>query len=41
MFPNRQYKKDEDQVQKKVKSKEEFLNLDATPNYRALLTVWN
>ncbi|XP_061225971.1 centrosomal protein of 70 kDa isoform X2 [Neopsephotus bourkii] len=34
----RQYKKDEDQVQKEVKSKEEFLNLDATPNYRALLT---
>ncbi|NWI66182.1 CEP70 protein, partial [Todus mexicanus] len=37
-FPNRQYKKDEDQVQREVKSKEEFLNLDATPNYRALLT---
>ncbi|XP_010074710.1 PREDICTED: centrosomal protein of 70 kDa, partial [Pterocles gutturalis] len=34
----RQYKKDEDQAQKEVKSKEEFLNLDATPNYRALLT---
>ncbi|KAM4669421.1 centrosomal protein of 70 kDa isoform 2-T2 [Amazona ochrocephala] len=34
----RQYKKAEDQVQKEVKSKEEFLNLDATPNYRALLT---
>ncbi|KAM9629711.1 centrosomal protein of 70 kDa isoform 1-T1 [Morphnus guianensis] len=34
----RQYKKDEDQVQREVKSKEEFLNLDATPNYRALLT---
>ncbi|XP_030344151.1 centrosomal protein of 70 kDa isoform X1 [Strigops habroptila] len=34
----RQYKKDEDQVQKEVKNKEEFLNLDATPNYRALLT---
>ncbi|XP_010018035.1 PREDICTED: centrosomal protein of 70 kDa, partial [Nestor notabilis] len=34
----RQYKKDEDQVQKEVKSEEEFLNLDATPNYRALLT---
>ncbi|KFZ65205.1 Centrosomal protein of 70 kDa, partial [Antrostomus carolinensis] len=34
----RQYKKDEDQVQSEVKSKEEFLNLDATPNYRALLT---
>ncbi|NXI51590.1 CEP70 protein, partial [Chloroceryle aenea] len=38
IFPNRQYKKDEDQVQGKVKSKEEFINLDATPNYRALLT---
>ncbi|NXG69003.1 CEP70 protein, partial [Baryphthengus martii] len=37
-FPHRQYKKDEDQVQREVKSKEEFLNLDATPNYRALLT---
>ncbi|XP_037254033.1 centrosomal protein of 70 kDa isoform X1 [Falco rusticolus] len=34
----RQYKKDEDQVQREGKSKEEFLNLDATPNYRALLT---
>ncbi|NXC68073.1 CEP70 protein, partial [Anhinga anhinga] len=38
IFPNRQYKKDEDQIQGEVKSKEEFLNLDATPNYRALLT---
>ncbi|NXS44580.1 CEP70 protein, partial [Balaeniceps rex] len=38
IFPNRQYKKDEDQIQREVKSKEEFLNLDATPNYRALLT---
>ncbi|NXN45139.1 CEP70 protein, partial [Rhinoptilus africanus] len=38
IFPNRQYKKDEDQVQREVKSKDEFLNLDATPNYRALLT---
>ncbi|NWI93211.1 CEP70 protein, partial [Pitta sordida] len=38
LFPNRQYKKDEDQVQKEGKSKEELLNLDATPNYRALLT---
>ncbi|NXI65084.1 CEP70 protein, partial [Anseranas semipalmata] len=38
IFPNRQYKKDEDHVQREVKSKEEFLNLDATPNYRALLT---
>ncbi|NXP49799.1 CEP70 protein, partial [Heliornis fulica] len=37
-FPNRQYKKDEDQVQREVKSKDEILNLDATPNYRALLT---
>ncbi|NXT21292.1 CEP70 protein, partial [Syrrhaptes paradoxus] len=37
-FPNRQYKKDEDQAQREVKSKEEFLDLDATPNYRALLT---
>ncbi|NXS52893.1 CEP70 protein, partial [Brachypteracias leptosomus] len=37
-FPNRQYKKDENQVQREEKSKEEFLNLDATPNYRALLT---
>ncbi|XP_035188320.1 centrosomal protein of 70 kDa isoform X2 [Oxyura jamaicensis] len=33
----RQYKKDEDHVKREVKSKEEFLNLDATPNYRALL----
>ncbi|NXN17581.1 CEP70 protein, partial [Indicator maculatus] len=38
LFPNRQYKKDQDQGQKEVKSKEELLNLDATPNYRALLT---
>ncbi|NXM44260.1 CEP70 protein, partial [Gymnorhina tibicen] len=38
IFPNRQYQKDEDQVQKEVKNKEEFLNLDATPNYKALLT---
>ncbi|NXY17715.1 CEP70 protein, partial [Atrichornis clamosus] len=38
IFPNRQYKKDEDQVQKEAKTKEEFLNLDATPNYKALLT---
>ncbi|NXP04649.1 CEP70 protein, partial [Thinocorus orbignyianus] len=37
IFPDRQYKKDEDQVQREVNSKEEFLNLDATPNYRALL----
>ncbi|NXK87848.1 CEP70 protein, partial [Formicarius rufipectus] len=35
---DRHYKKDEDDVQREVKSKEEFLNLDATPNYRALLT---
>ncbi|XP_067405688.1 centrosomal protein of 70 kDa isoform X8 [Emydura macquarii macquarii] len=32
------YKKDTDHVQEEGKSKEEFLNLDATPNYRALLT---
>ncbi|NXX54136.1 CEP70 protein, partial [Scopus umbretta] len=38
IFPHRQYQKDEDRVQREVKSKEEFLNLDATPNYRALLT---
>ncbi|NWZ24389.1 CEP70 protein, partial [Asarcornis scutulata] len=38
ILPNRQYKKDEDHAQREVKSKEEFLNLDATPNYRALLT---
>ncbi|NWW10084.1 CEP70 protein, partial [Oreocharis arfaki] len=37
IFPNRQYQKDEDQVQREVKNKEEFLNLDATPNYKALL----
>ncbi|RMC18756.1 hypothetical protein DUI87_04652 [Hirundo rustica rustica] len=35
----RQYKKDEDEVQREVKNKEEFLNLDATPNYKALLTI--
>ncbi|NXB61858.1 CEP70 protein, partial [Struthidea cinerea] len=34
----RQYQKDEDQVQTEVRNKEEFLNLDATPNYKALLT---
>ncbi|KAF4788131.1 Centrosomal protein of 70 kDa [Turdus rufiventris] len=33
----RQYKLDEDEVQREVKNKEEFLNLDATPNYKALL----
>ncbi|NWZ64197.1 CEP70 protein, partial [Acrocephalus arundinaceus] len=38
IFPNRQYKKDEDEVQREVKNKEDFLNLDATPNYKALLT---
>ncbi|NXH34830.1 CEP70 protein, partial [Myiagra hebetior] len=38
IFPNRQYQKDEDQMQTEVKNKEEFLNLDATPNYKALLT---
>ncbi|XP_074856957.1 centrosomal protein of 70 kDa isoform X3 [Carettochelys insculpta] len=32
------YKKDTDHVQGERKGKEEFLNLDATPNYRALLT---
>ncbi|NWI06009.1 CEP70 protein, partial [Tichodroma muraria] len=37
IFSNRQYKKDEDEVQREVKNKEEFLNLDATPNYKALL----
>ncbi|NWS86139.1 CEP70 protein, partial [Toxostoma redivivum] len=36
-FSNRQYEKDEDEVQSEVKNKEEFLNLDATPNYKALL----
>ncbi|NXH18624.1 CEP70 protein, partial [Bucco capensis] len=36
IFPNRKYKKAEDQVQKEVKNKEELLNLDAT-NYSALL----
>ncbi|XP_031446549.1 centrosomal protein of 70 kDa isoform X1 [Phasianus colchicus] len=34
----RQYKKAEDHIRREVKSKEKFLNLDATPNYRALLT---
>ncbi|NXJ10015.1 CEP70 protein, partial [Odontophorus gujanensis] len=38
IFPNRQYKKAEDHTQREVKSKEKFINLDATPNYRALLT---
>ncbi|NXA55438.1 CEP70 protein, partial [Nothocercus julius] len=37
IFPNRLYKKDEDHVQREVR-REEFLNLDASPNYRALLT---
>ncbi|NWY71792.1 CEP70 protein, partial [Erithacus rubecula] len=37
IFPYRKYKKDEDEVQREVKNKEEFLNLDATPNYKALL----
>ncbi|NXQ57739.1 CEP70 protein, partial [Anthoscopus minutus] len=37
IFPNRKYKKDEDEVQREVENKEEFLNLDATPNYKALL----
>uniref|UniRef100_A0A8D0HFV8 Centrosomal protein of 70 kDa n=1 Tax=Sphenodon punctatus TaxID=8508 RepID=A0A8D0HFV8_SPHPU len=34
----RKYKKDVDHVQGEAKDKEEFSNLDATPNYRALLT---
>ncbi|XP_019409842.1 PREDICTED: centrosomal protein of 70 kDa isoform X1 [Crocodylus porosus] len=34
----RRYKKDEDHVQPEGKGRGEFLNLDATPNYRALLT---
>ncbi|NXG59229.1 CEP70 protein, partial [Hemiprocne comata] len=38
IFLNRQYKKDGNQAQRGVKSKEEFLNADATPKYRALLT---
>lgn len=38
LLDQRQYQKDEDQVQREVKNKEEFLNLDATPNYKALLT---
>ncbi|XP_037998370.1 centrosomal protein of 70 kDa isoform X4 [Motacilla alba alba] len=37
VLDRRQYKKDEDEVQTEVKNKEEFLNLDATPNYKALL----
>ncbi|NWI42250.1 CEP70 protein, partial [Picathartes gymnocephalus] len=37
IFPNRQYEKDEDEVQREVKNKEEFLNLDSTLNYKALL----
>ncbi|OXB73168.1 UNVERIFIED_CONTAM: hypothetical protein H355_007428 [Colinus virginianus] len=36
----RQHKKAEDHTQREVKSKEKFLNLDATPNYRALLTTF-
>ncbi|XP_066179206.1 centrosomal protein of 70 kDa isoform X2 [Sylvia atricapilla] len=38
LLDQRQYKKDEDEVQREVENKEEFLNLDATPNYKALLT---
>ncbi|XP_050196508.1 centrosomal protein of 70 kDa isoform X4 [Myiozetetes cayanensis] len=38
LLDQKQYKKDEDQVQREGKNREEFLNLDATPNYRALLT---
>ncbi|XP_071291449.1 centrosomal protein of 70 kDa isoform X3 [Agelaius tricolor] len=37
VLDQQQYKKDEDEVQREVKTKEEFLNLDATPNYKALL----
>ncbi|KAM3667648.1 centrosomal protein of 70 kDa isoform 5-T5 [Ammospiza maritima maritima] len=37
VLDQRQYKKDEDEMQREVKTKEEFLNLDATPNYKALL----
>ncbi|XP_056352662.1 centrosomal protein of 70 kDa isoform X4 [Oenanthe melanoleuca] len=37
LLDHRKYKKDEDEVQRDVKNKEEFLNLDATPNYKALL----
>ncbi|XP_030133881.4 centrosomal protein of 70 kDa isoform X6 [Taeniopygia guttata] len=37
LLDQRQYKKDEDEVQREVKNKEDFLNLDATPNYKALL----
>ncbi|XP_014104884.1 PREDICTED: centrosomal protein of 70 kDa isoform X1 [Pseudopodoces humilis] len=37
LLDQQQYKKDEDEVQREVENKEEFLNLDATPNYKALL----
>ncbi|XP_059331660.1 centrosomal protein of 70 kDa isoform X6 [Ammospiza nelsoni] len=37
VLDQQQYKKDEDEMQREVKTKEEFLNLDATPNYKALL----
>ncbi|XP_033372130.1 centrosomal protein of 70 kDa isoform X5 [Parus major] len=37
LLDQQQCKKDEDEVQREVENKEEFLNLDATPNYRALL----
>ncbi|XP_059708614.1 centrosomal protein of 70 kDa isoform X3 [Haemorhous mexicanus] len=37
VLDQRQCKKDEDEVEREVKTKEEFLNLDATPNYKALL----
>ncbi|NXX89320.1 CEP70 protein, partial [Centropus bengalensis] len=38
LFPDRQYKKGEDQVQREGKSKEVFFHVQATPNYQALLT---
>uniref|UniRef100_A0A8V0Z882 Centrosomal protein of 70 kDa n=1 Tax=Gallus gallus TaxID=9031 RepID=A0A8V0Z882_CHICK len=38
LLDQQQYKKAEGDIQREVKSKEKFLNLDATPNYRALLT---
>ncbi|XP_058695359.1 centrosomal protein of 70 kDa isoform X2 [Poecile atricapillus] len=37
LLDQQQYKKDEDEVQREVENKDEFLNLDATPNYKALL----
>uniref|UniRef100_H0Z0D2 Centrosomal protein of 70 kDa n=1 Tax=Taeniopygia guttata TaxID=59729 RepID=H0Z0D2_TAEGU len=41
IFPNRQYKKDEDEVQREVKNKEDFLKSRCYSNYKALLMVWN